>query len=278
MWKIHLRKISFTIFVVCALAGFLAYSISKNLKTQRNDVSISLNDPQVGPLSLNLAVVSDTHLHERQAHLTSFRELVLAVKASGPDLVVFVGDYIAHPTKIRDLSGHRENIANIIKLLEPLPSAAVLGNYESWSNADRWLSEFERLGINVLENEVRVINTAKGNLCVRGLGDRFTNRYQYVEFPDACGKLPKITITHDPAGAFYNKAEGFFIAGHTHCGQISLPLIGPLWVPSDAPKSAHCGLYQDDMRSVFVTSGVGTSILPLRFGTRSYWDMLNLIY
>jgi predicted MPP superfamily phosphohydrolase len=59
---------------------------------------------------------------------------------------------------------------------------------------------------------------------------------------------------------------------------VSLPLFGPLWVPSKAPSKGHCGLYVDNDRAVFVTSGVGTSILPLRYGAQSQWDLLKIQY
>ena len=90
--------------------------------------------------------------------------------------------------------------------------------------------------------------------------------------------IPKLTITHDPAGAFDRRMEGLVIAGHTHCGQVSLPFIGPLWVPTDAPSFAHCGLYEGGDITVFVTSGVGTAILPLRYGAQSQWDLITLDY
>ena len=72
--------------------------------------------------------------------------------------------------------------------------------------------------------------------------------------------------------------EGLVIAGHTHCGQVSLPLIGAIWVPSIAPRNATCGLYQDENITLYVTSGVGTSILPIRYGAQSHWDFINLTY
>ena len=78
---------------------------------------------------------------------------------------------------------------------------------------------------------------------------------------------------------FSNKeVKGLVIAGHTHCGQVSIPFIGPLWVPSSAPSEGHCGLYIDSERTLFVTSGVGTSILPLRYGAQSQWDLINIQY
>ena len=127
-----------------------------------------------------------------------------------------------------------------------------------------------------MENEVTVLETTEGPVCVRGLGDKFTSRFGYVDYPTDCRNKPKLTITHDPAGAFDRRVKGLVIAGHTHCGQVNLPFVGPLWVPTDAPSFAHCGLYEAGDMTVFVTSGVGTAILILRYGAQSQWDMLSL--
>ena len=89
-----------------------------------------------------------------------------------------------------------------MKLIDPLPRAVVLGNYESWSDAEEWISEFNRLGVDIMENETSMFQTVKGDVCIRGLGDKFTNRYNYVDYPEECENIPKFTITHDPAGAF----------------------------------------------------------------------------
>jgi len=271
-----LKKIFFWIFILTVFGTYLYFSISQNLKTERNTVTISLSDTSVGSSSLSVAVIGDVHLPEGSKYLDGFEKLVLEIKSTQPDLVVFVGDYTSDPKAMDDMSSHRKNIINIMKLIDPVPRAVVLGNYESWSDAEKWISEFNRLGVDIMENQTSLIQTVKGNVCIRGLGDKFTNRYDYVDYPEECENIPKFTITHDPAGAFNARVKGLVIAGHTHCGQISLPFIGPLWVPSDAPSEAHCGLYEDSQRTVFVTSGVGTTILPLRFGAQSQWDELNI--
>jgi predicted MPP superfamily phosphohydrolase len=271
-----LKKIFLWIFILTILGTYLYVSISQNLKTERNTVTISLSDNSVVSSSLSVAVIGDVHLPEGSKHLDAFKKLVLEIKSTQPDLVVFVGDYTSDPKATDDMSSHRKNIINIMKLIDPLPRAVVLGNYESWSDAEEWISEFNRLGVDIMENQTSLIQTVKGNVCIRGLGDKFTNRYNYVDYPEECENIPKFTITHDPAGAFNAQIKGLVIAGHTHCGQISLPYFGPLWVPTDAPSDAHCGLYEDNQRTVFVTSGVGTTILPLRFGAQSQWDELNI--
>ena len=65
-------------------------------------------------------------------------------------------------------------------------------------------------------------------------------------------------------GHFDARVKGLVLAGHTHCGQINLPFLGPLWVPTDAPKSAHCGLYQDEQRQVYVSSGARHQYVALQ--------------
>lgn len=270
-----MRKFLVTVLLLGTIGTYFIYAISQNLQTERNDVSISINEPDVAPISLSVAVIGDTHLPEGREPLAAFRDLLLKVKAAEPDLVLLVGDYINDP-KGSELTAHRENIINAMKLVDPVPRAVVLGNYESWSNADKWLAEFDRLAVDVMENEVAILETAQGPVCIRGLGDNFTSRFAYVDYPTECRNLPKLTITHDPAGAFDRRITGLVIAGHTHCGQVSLPFLGPLWVPTDAPSFAHCGLYEGGDMTVFVTSGVGTAILPLRFGAQSQWDMIAL--
>ncbi len=193
-----MRKFLLTILMLGAFGAYFIYAISQNLQTQRNDVTIAIKDPDVAPTSLSIAVIGDTHLPEGSEPLSVFRELLLEVKAAEPDLVLLVGDYIFDPNSDQ-LSAHRENIINAMKLVDPIPRAVVLGNYESWSNADNWLAEFERLGVGVMENEVTLLETAEGPVCVRGLGDKFTSRFGYVDYPDECKSTPKLTITHDPA-------------------------------------------------------------------------------
>ena len=273
-----MRKTLLWMLAFALVSAYFFVLVSQNLKTERNKVAISLSDTTIGLRSLSVAVIGDVHLPEGPEPLAAFLSLMLEVKSSQPDLVVFVGDYTSSPRSVEDMPSHRENIITALKLIDPLPRAVVLGNYESWSDPEKWFNDFNRLGVDAMENETRLIQTVKGPVCVRGFGDMFTDRYQYVDYPAECINLPKLSITHDPQGAFDSPVMGLVIAGHTHCGQVSLPFIGPLWVPSDAPASAHCGLYEDSQRSVFVTSGVGTSILPLRFGTQSQWDELNITW
>ena len=223
---------------------------------------------------LKIAVVAD--FHSGEDGLEELSGLIDRIKLREPDLVLLLGDYITSPRSISNLSKLRADISARLARLAEFPHVAVLGNYETLSNADRWLAVLRLHGIRAIENDVAELLLPRGLVCVRGLGDSYSERFRYVEFPDRCADALKITVTHDPAGIFDHRVRGLAFAAHTHCGQISLPLIGPLWVPSDAPRAAYCGLYRDNQRTLFVTSGVGTSILPIRFGAPSQWDLVTL--
>ena len=159
-----------------------------------------------------------------------------------------------------------------------MPTISVLGNYENWSEPTRWSQAFTDARIKLLENEVLRLSVGDDEVCFRGLGDRFTKKFKYIDFPLNCSDSPKITFTHDPAGAFDPRVKGLVFAGHTHCGQVRIPYFGSVWVPSEAPTEATCGLYEDGQRLLWVSSGVGYSLLPIRFGAKAQWDLVRISY
>ena len=179
------------ILLCAAVFSYFFISINQNLNTKRNTVVISLSDTLKRPYSLSVAVIGDIHLSEGQEPLKKFKKLILEIKSTKPDLVVFVGDYTSSPRAITDMNSHRKNVANTMKMIDPLPSALVLGNYESWSSPAKWISEFSLVNLKVLENETLQIQTVKGPVCVRGFGDKFTERYEYADFPVNCKNIPR---------------------------------------------------------------------------------------
>ena len=270
-------KVILIVLVILALVIYFRISIAKNMKTEINRVQIDINDPDVDALSIKVAVIGDIHLREGE-DITKFLKLLDEVKSNSPDLVLLVGDYITGKRRIKDIDSHRSNIIKTFKSLNPIPRAIVLGNHDNFTGREKWFREFKRLGVDVLENETRIMNIDGVEVCIRGLGDYRSHRFRFVDYPAECQTLPKITITHDPQGAFEPGVEGLVFAGHTHCGQVSFPIIGPLKIPTKAPRAAICGLYKDNKRTLFVTSGVGTSIIPIRYGAQSQWDLIDLSF
>ena len=275
-----IRFILFSIIFISLFSLSFYIIISSNLNTQINKVSLEIEDlgfnKDQQPISLKLGVIGDTHTPENKNSYAELIEILSEINKYELDLLLFVGDYTNNPRKVLNINKHRSKLVEILTNITNTPSFFILGNYETWSNPVNWINEFKKQNANILENEIYIVSLSSTDICIRGLGDFYTKRFKYVEFPEVCKNKPKITITHDPAGAFNPKIRGLVVSGHTHCGQISFPFIGPIWIPSEVPREAHCGLYQDNQRTVFTTSGIGTTILPIRIGTQSEWDLLSV--
>ncbi len=267
-----MKKLLIAIVTLVVLCGGLWIYGRDQLRPTINQVTIEAKVSS--PLSIVL--LADIHVDEDVEDLQVLRVMIRQINEVNPDLILLAGDYTSSPGKIIDLRIHREKIARLLSELGPAPVIAVLGNYEYASQPSAWAKAFDTTSISVLNNQIASTKVGGQALCIRGIGDRFTNNAVDVPFPSSCEQALKITLTHDPAAAFDFDLSGLIFAGHTHCGQVSFPFLGPLWVPTTAPKEAHCGLYQDDKKSLFVSSGTGTSLLPIRFGAPAQWDLIRL--
>ena len=249
----------------------------QNLKISMNTQKITVRDASLKTeKTIEVALIGDIHIFDTPEEYKKISNMLKDIDKKNPDLVIFAGDYTGSPGSISNMQKHRLKIANLLSQSDKQKKIFVLGNYESWSNPEAWLTAFRDEKSNILNNEIIQLNVSGENVCIRGLGDYFTNMFQYTGFPEDCKNSMKLTVTHDPAGAFHQDMEGLVLAAHTHCGQIRLPFIGALWIPSDAPLEATCGLYVDKKQTVFTTGGAGTTLLPIRIGTSSSWDLLTI--
>ena len=245
-----------------------------NLKPQVNRVDLVVSGEPTNQVPLHIALLSDLHISPDEQSLQKMAALWQEVLKEAPDIIMLAGDYVDNGGGGADFFEHRDNIASVLGRAGDIPVIAVLGNHEEWSEPVLWVKALQGAGLQVLSNEVLVLESL--SLCVRGFGDAFSGQFDYISYPLECEGKRRVSLTHDPSGAFHPSVEGLVLAGHTHCGQIRIPFFGPIYVPSDAPDEAHCGLYEDDQRQVFVSSGIGTSVVPLRFNAQSQWDLITL--
>jgi predicted MPP superfamily phosphohydrolase len=144
----------------------------------------------------------------------------------------------------------------------------VLGNHDWWYDGKRVRRALESARITVLENEAARIDRGADSVYVVGLADPWTRE---VDLARAFGTVPdgalRLVLVHEP-DIFPNVPDSATLtfAAHTHGGQVRLPFWGPLVVPSDYGRRYAAGHVWEGGRDLFVTTGVGTSILPVRFG------------
>jgi hypothetical protein len=153
-------------------------------------------------------------------------------------------------------------------LAAPLGVFAVLGNHDWWYDGDQVSRALTEAGIRVLEDTAAPVETRGGPLWIAGVSDLYT---RHSDVGRALASVPEgapvIVLTHNP-DVFVRVPPRVLLtlAGHTHGGQVNLPFFGRLIVPSQFGERFAIGHVHEDGRDLFVTPGIGTSIVPVRFG------------
>jgi predicted MPP superfamily phosphohydrolase len=156
---------------------------------------------------------------------------------------------------------------------------AVLGNHDGFYGDAEITAELERVGIDVLQNEIRIIEKDNQKFRILGLKDHLKlNSWQTFDSDvrtvlaqsEQVGDI--IVLEHSPDILDilqYYKTLGsdlkLMLAGHTHGGQIWFPIIGSPIVPSSYGQKYAFGHVKENNVDMFVTTGIGTSVLPFRF-------------
>lgn len=223
---------------------------------------------------LRVGLISDTHVGAPHTDVARIRRVVAQMNAEKPDLVVLLGDYVGGHHHVRERS--RNDVTQVIGGIEafaalraPLGTVAVFGNHEWWFDGFAIERAMKDAGVTMLENDAVPVAREGGALWVAGLSDVTSYREQ-PDFVQALRKVPAgadvIAIAHRPdLFADAPARVAVTLAGHSHCGQVNLPLVGRLLHASKGSARWPCGYYEEGGRKLYVTGGVGVSILPARF-------------
>lgn len=200
--------------------------------------------------------LTDVHLRE---HTPWVDDLAARLRSLSPDLVAITGDVVTRGWT-RDA---------VDRFLEAVPEAplgrwAVMGNWEYWAEAPPplWREVLRDHGVRLLMDEW----AEAGPLVVAGTDDQLAGE------PDPHGALggrpagrPTLVLTHSPAYFPQLVAPDvpLVLAGHSHGGQVRLPLLGAFWVPRGT-DAYIAGWYREEQSHLFVSRGIGWSIAPVR--------------
>jgi len=143
----------------------------------------------------------------------------------------------------------------------------VLGNHDWWYNGDKVRQAFEIEGIPILENDLKELSWHGRSFWLAGLADLWT-RPQHVA--ETTAKAPPgatvMALTHNPdIFPTLPQSVPLLLAAHTHGGQVNIPLIGTPVVPSRFGPKYTAGHIFENGHHMFVTTGIGTSIMRVRF-------------
>ncbi|MFA6116375.1 MAG: metallophosphoesterase [Sphingomonas sp.] len=224
--------------------------------------SLALPDWPVGAPPVRVVLFSDVHIASATMDSARLARIVGQVNALRPDLVLIAGDFASGHDSARAAEMAR-GLSPLAGLRTRLGVIATFGNHDHWTDPALIRRALEAAKVTVLDNQA----VQRGPLAIGGAGDAYTHHQDMPALIEAMRPLTgaRIVLTHSPDLAPQLPADmALLLAGHTHCGQIVLPLYGP--VTHVAAPRYRCGIIHEKGRTVVVTGGLGTSTVPLRFG------------
>lgn len=180
------------------------------------------------------------------------------------DVCVLTGDYrYALHGPSHDIYKDMERI--LASLNSRLGAVGILGNHDS----SDMIPEFERMGLKMLINEAWEVRSGKESIWLIGLDD--PHYYGCDNLPGALAMVPrdafKVLLVHTPE-LFKDAAEAgvnLYLCGHTHGGQICLPVVGPLFANTSCSRRYVRGPWQYKELKGYTSAGAGSTLVPVRF-------------
>lgn len=268
--------------ILIAIILFLLY-----LYFQNNIHSVTIYKLFIPYLHPNLKgkkiiFISDTHFRVRVSH-NFIDQTLIRIEELQPDIILFGGD-IVHRITSDFVVEHAKDF--FFQLGKIAPTYVVYGNHDFHSKRVKELSSaLKRAGVYLLQNEAEWIsfNNASEGFWLLGLGEdeaaiaNSTDALAKIDLPPGSKNEPKILLAHFPhlfEKYLQNdeKRPDITLSGHTHGGQVILPVVGGLFAPGQGRNPYYdYGMFTSEEHPesrLIVTRGIGNSTFPFRINNR----------
>lgn len=212
---------------------------------------------------VTIAFATDLHVGP---HFTAgdLEPSIRILEQANADIVIFGGDYISESP--RYLTHVQEPLTRMAATAK-IGAWGMLGNHDVANIRSRVLEMLKPTGIRILENESVEIETGKGSLWLVGVDDILLGHADLqAAFSGVPADAPRIAMWHEPDRAERVEPYGPFLllSGHTHGGQVRLPIVGPIATPK-LGKRFVSGRFRFGDMTLFVSNGIGMYRPPVRF-------------
>ena len=267
-----LRKLFFALILIIILviiySRYIATSglIIKEYTIKNNNLPKSFN-------GLKIAHFSDFH-YGSTTNLDNLKIMVKQINLSKPDIIIFTGDFFDKNINVSD-----KDINNIKNELSKLKST--YGKYYITGNHDLKYNNYENLFnesnfINLNDNFDLIYN--KNNDYILLTGTSYNSDFKFLDnILNEQTSSYKINIMHKPDDYDNIKKYNYnlILAGHSHNGQITLPIYGAVYTPNGA-KKYYKPYYKLDNTDMYISSGIGTSKFKFRLFNRPSFNLYRI--
>ena len=225
---------------------------------------------------IRIVQFSDTHLGF-QYNLSDLEKTIETIQSLNPDIIRFTGDLIDNPNEYKVTP---ELYTLLSKLEAPLGKYGVYGNHDHGGYGTEIYKEIMvNSGFTLLLNESNFITRKDGShIVISGIDDAMLGKPNLdASIPEESDELFTILLSHAPDYADYATSYPveLQLSGHSHGGQIQIPLLGAIVTPPFAEKYRE-GSYTIDHLSLYVNRGLGTTRIPYRLFSRPEITVIDL--
>lgn len=226
---------------------------------------------------MKIVQLSDIHLDEFTEPFL-LREAIHQINRMQPDVVLLTGDYVSAQVLPQKMTlNAAAECARLLKQIACPHRYAILGNHDYWAGADQVVEALHQNGIPVLRNASVPIEIGRGRIWIGGIEDPLCGKPDLgLAIPTSIRNLreePVILMCHAPD--FVDElvrhpaapSIALVLSGHTHGGQVRLPLLGALHLPPGGRKYIQ-GWFPLGTMQLYVNRGIGSVGVPFRFDCR----------
>lgn len=250
---------------VFIFSGRKMYSDTTTIKTETIELAVSNLPSELE--GLRIIHISDMQ-GDQYTGAEEMARYINRVNAENPDLVIFTGDLISYGTDYIEVSA-----GELAKIDATFGTYAVVGDHDYWAGLSNIESALESRGISLLRDENRFITMGTDSLLLTGITQVYSKRAEPEKIKeltsDSSGVLLKILASHQVSDLLLREAQindyNLVLAGHTHGGQVRVPLLGMTFSASDFETEFVSGQYWRDDLLININNGLGFTLAPVRY-------------